>query len=108
MGTNDSASNPVACLRSNCVPFGGPTSFNNTASSCIAESRNRIRAGETTELNPNQSSDREPDRPGSRQELDQEPWLRSAAMVRSLGRLPETLEAEPEKLTAASLHQGWD
>ena len=25
MGTTDSASNPVACLRSNCVPFWGPT-----------------------------------------------------------------------------------
>ena len=27
MGTTNSVSNPVACLRSNCVPYGGPTSF---------------------------------------------------------------------------------
>ena len=49
MGTTDSASNPVACLRSNCVPFWGPTSLNYRGLNTNRTVINRMPDGVTTD-----------------------------------------------------------
>ena len=49
MGTTDSASNPVACLRSNCVPLRGPTFFEYKGQDANRKALNRTSDGETTD-----------------------------------------------------------
>ena len=49
MGTTDSASNPVACLRSNCVPFRGPTFFKYKGQDANRKALNRTSDGVTTD-----------------------------------------------------------
>ena len=49
MGTTDSASNPVACLRSNCVPFWGPTSAKYRGLNANRKATNRTFDGVTTD-----------------------------------------------------------
>lgn len=65
MGTTDSVSNPVACLRSNCVPYGGPTSFEYKAENANLKAMDRTFDGVTTApwslhcvRNPKRSSQR--------------------------------------------------
>lgn len=65
MGTTDSVSNPVACLRSNCVPYGGPTSLEYKVQEANRKAMNRTFDGETTDpwslhcvQNPKRSSQR--------------------------------------------------
>jgi hypothetical protein len=62
MGTTDSVSNPVACLRSNCVPYGGPTFTDHKAQDANLNVMNRTFDGVTTDpcslqcvLNPGRS-----------------------------------------------------
>ena len=49
MGTTDSASNPVACLRSNCVPLRGPTFFEYKGQDANRKALNRTSDGVTTD-----------------------------------------------------------
>ena len=57
MGTTDSASNPVACLRSNCVPCEGPTFYEYRGLHAKKKVINRTFDGVTTDpLAPPHSS----------------------------------------------------
>ena len=49
MGTTDSVSNPVACLRSNCVLYRGPTFVDHKAQDANLNVMNRTFDGVTTD-----------------------------------------------------------